>query len=366
MIRINKLTNKQANIKIKNSYIRTMNLLRKLLFPFAILYGWITSARNFLFDVGFLKSRSFSIPVIAVGNLSVGGTGKTPQIEYLIRLLSDKYKIATLSRGYKRKSEGFVLADAKVTSEILGDEPYQFFQKFPQIQVAVDANRVNGIEQLLSESNKPEVILLDDAFQHRKVKAGFYIMLTAYDDLFCDDFMLPTGNLREVRSGVNRANMIVVTKCPGNIVSEKMNEIRKKIEDYLKVDIPIFFSYIDYDDCVYSENEKISVTDFQVVDKLVVSGIAKPEPFFAYLQAVKKSTMVFPDHHNFSENDIKTILDTANERKIVTTEKDFVRLKGKLPVDQLYYLPIKSSFVTSSDEFNKKILEYVGASTRNS
>lgn len=366
MIRINKLTNKQANIKIKNSYIRTMNLLRKLLFPFAILYGWITSIRNFLFDVGFLKSSFFTIPVIAVGNLSVGGTGKTPQIEYLIRLLSDKYKIATLSRGYKRKSEGYVLASAKVTSEILGDEPYQFFQKFPQIQVAVDANRVNGIEQLLSINEKPEIILLDDAFQHRKVKAGFYIMLTAYDDLFYNDFMLPTGNLREVRSGANRADIIVVTKCPGNIASEKMDEIRKKIEGYLKVSKPIFFSYINYDDCLYSENEKISITEFQFVDKLVVSGIAKPEPFFAYLQAAKKSTMVFPDHHNFSENDIKMILGTANGRKIVTTEKDFVRLKGKLPVDQLYYLPIKSSFVTSSNEFDKKILEYVGASTRNS
>lgn len=343
-----------------------MNLLRKLLFPFAILYGWITSIRNFLFDVGFLKSCSFSIPVIAVGNLSVGGTGKTPQIEYLVRLLSDKYKIATLSRGYKRKSEGFVLADTTVTSEILGDEPYQFFQKFPKIQVAVDANRVNGIEQLLSEANKPEVILLDDAFQHRKVKAGFYIMLTAYDDLFYNDFMLPTGNLREVRSGVNRADVIVVTKCPANISSEKMEEIRKRVESYLQVNKPVFFSYIDYDDCVYSEKEKINVTELQVVDKLVVSGIAKPEPFFAYLQAAKKSTIVFPDHHNFSESDIKMILETANGRKIVTTEKDFVRLKGKLPVDQLYYLPIKSSFVTSSNEFDKKILEYVGASPGNS
>lgn len=366
MFRINKLTNKQTNIKIKNGYIRIMNLLRKLLFPFAILYGWITSIRNFLFDVGILKSSSFSIPVIAVGNLSVGGTGKTPQIEYLIRLLSDKYKIATLSRGYKRKSEGFVLADRNVTSEILGDEPYQFYQKFPEIKVAVDANRVNGIEQLLSQKEKPEVVLLDDAFQHRKVKAGFYIMLTAYDDLFYNDFMLPTGNLREIRSGANRADIIVVTKCPSSISFDKQEEVKIRISSYLKKNIPVFFSYIDYDDCVYSENEKISLGEFHVVDKLVVSGIAKPEPFFAYLQAAKKSTMVFPDHHNFSENDIKTILETANGRKIVTTEKDFVRLKGKLPVDQLFYLPIKSSFVTSSNEFDKKILEYVGASTRNS
>ncbi|SHI69436.1 tetraacyldisaccharide 4'-kinase [Flavobacterium terrae] len=343
-----------------------MNLLRKILFPFAILYGWITSIRNFLFDTGILKSQAFSLPVIAVGNLSVGGTGKTPQIEYLIRLLSDKYNVATLSRGYKRKSKGFVLGDSNATSEILGDEPFQFFQKFPQIKVAVDANRVNGIEQLLSQSQKPDIILLDDAFQHRKVRAGFYIMLTAFDDLFYKDFMLPTGNLREVRSGVNRADVIVVTKCPTNISSDKQEEIKSKIRSYLEKDIPVFFSYIDYEEYVYSENEKISLKEFQVVDKIVVSGIAKPEPFFAYLQAVKKSAMVFPDHHNFYEKDIKEILETANGRKIVTTEKDFVRLKGKLPISQLYYLPIKSSFVTSSNEFDKKILEYVGASTRNS
>src|SRR6187431_853918 len=161
-------------------YFRKMNLLRKILFPFAVLYGFITGIRNFLFDKGILKSYSFNLPVIAVGNLSVGGTGKTPQIEYLIRLLSEKYKVATLSRGYKRQSEGFVLASPTSDALQLGDEPFQFYQKFQNIQVAVDANRKNGIEQLLSQSNPPNVILLDDAFQHRKVKAGFYILLTAY------------------------------------------------------------------------------------------------------------------------------------------------------------------------------------------
>lgn len=342
-----------------------MNLLRKLLFPFAVLYGFITGIRNLLYDMGISKSYSFEIPVIAVGNLSVGGTGKTPQIEYLIRLLSDNYKIATLSRGYKRKSEGFVLANENTNAEILGDEPYQFFQKFTEIQVAVDANRKNGIEQLLSQNEKPEIILLDDAFQHRKAKAGFYIVLTSYDDLFYNDFILPTGNLRESRKGANRADIIIVTKCPPNISAKEQESIKQKIRYYLNENQPIFFSYIAYDDHFYSEKEQIKIDNFQFVDKLVVAGIAKPEPFFAYLQAVKKSTMVFPDHHHFTEKDIQTILETANGRKIVTTEKDFVRLKGKLPIDQLYYLPIKSSFVTSSNEFDKKILEYVGASTGN-
>src|SRR6478752_1663867 len=206
-----------------------MNLLRKILFPFAVLYGFITSIRNFLYDNNLLKSYSFDLPIIAVGNLSVGGTGKTPQIEYLIRLLSSKYKVATLSRGYKRKSEGFVLADETSNAEILGDEPFQFFQKFKNIQVAVDANRKNGIEQLLSQPEKPEVILLDDAYQHRKVKAGFYIMLTAYGDLYADDFMLPTGNLREYRSGANRANLIVVTKCPPNLSISEQENIKNKL-----------------------------------------------------------------------------------------------------------------------------------------
>ena len=342
-----------------------MNLLRKLLFPFAVLYGFITGIRNFFYNQGIFKSYSFPTPVIAVGNLSVGGTGKTPQIEYLIQLLSPRYKIATLSRGYKRKSDGFVLADENTNAEILGDEPFQFHLKFPNIQVAVDANRKNGIEQLLSQDIKPEIILLDDAFQHRKVKAGYYIVLTSFDDLFYNDFMLPTGNLRENRSGINRADTIIVTKCPSNISVEDQQTIRKKIQNYLKEDKPILFSYIEYDNHLYSEKEQIDLNNFQVVDKLVVAGIAKPEPFFAYLQAVKKSTMVFPDHHHFTEKDIQTILETANGRKIVTTEKDFVRLKGKLPIDQLYYLPIKSSFVTSSNEFDKKILEYVGTSTGN-
>jgi tetraacyldisaccharide 4'-kinase len=342
-----------------------MNLLRKILFPFSIIYGLITAIRNVLYDKGIFSSYAFDVPVIAVGNLSVGGTGKTPQIEYLIRLLSQNYKIATLSRGYKRKSEGFVLADGNATAEILGDEPYQFFQKFPEIQVAVDANRKNGIQQLLSLSNKPAVILLDDAFQHRKVKAGFYIMLSSYDDLFFNDFILPTGNLRESRSGVNRADMIIITKCPRNISEIAQDKIKKKVSVYLQKEVPVFFSFIEYDEMLFSENEKIKLSTLNLVNNLVVAGIAKPEPFFAYLQAGQKRTMVFPDHHNFNENDIKLILEKAGRDKIITTEKDYVRLKGKLPTAQLFYLPIKSSFVKDKDEFDKKILDYVGASTRN-
>lgn len=344
-----------------------MNLLRKILFPFAILYGLITAIRNFLFDKGILKSYSFDLPVIAVGNLSVGGTGKTPQIEYLIRLLSDNYKVATLSRGYKRKSEGFVLADANVNAEILGDEPFQFFQKFPNIQVAVDANRKNGIEQLLSKNPKPELILLDDAYQHRKVKAGFYILLTAYADIYADDFMLPTGNLRESRSGAQRANIVVVTKCPPNLSTAEQLSIKNKLK--LAENQELYFSCIAYDDCIYSENSKIEINEIRDENKLLLAGIAKPEPFFSYLKNPNDVCLTYPDHHHFSENDIQEIVIKAQDSIIITTEKDYVRLKGSLPDGQLFYLPIQSSFLsspeTSGDQFDKTIKKYVGASTRN-
>jgi tetraacyldisaccharide 4'-kinase len=340
-----------------------MNLLRKILFPFAILYGFITSIRNFLFDKGILKSYSFDIPIIAVGNLSVGGTGKTPQIEYLIRLLSPKYKVATLSRGYKRKSEGFVLADSTSNAEILGDEPFQFYKKFKNIQVAVDADRKNGIEQLLSQSIKPEVILLDDAFQHRKVKVGFYILLTSYGDLYSDDFMLPTGNLRESRNGAKRANLVVVTKCPANLSLDEQNKIAAKLK--LESNQELYFSFIDYDEFIYSEGKTMKVSEIRNVNKLLLAGIAKPNPFFAYLQDENDEKLVFPDHHHFTENDINDIKNKSQNKIIITTEKDFVRLKGSIPSEQLFYLPIRSSFLSASDNFNKTITNYVGTSTRN-
>jgi tetraacyldisaccharide 4'-kinase len=334
-----------------------MKLLRKILFPFAILYGFITTIRNLLFDKGILKSTSFDIPVIAVGNLSVGGTGKTPQIEYLIRLLSVQYKVATLSRGYKRKSEGFVLASSTSNAEILGDEPFQFYQKFPDIQVAVDADRTNGITQLLSQNKKPQVVLLDDAYQHRKVKAGFYILLSSYDDLYADDFMLPTGNLRESRSGANRANIVIVTKCPKDLSEIKQEEIRLKLK--VSCSQQIYFTFIDYDDAIYGKDEKIAVNTIKKESKLLLAGIAKPTPFFEYLKSENDECLTFPDHHNFSDSDLEAIQKKAQNKKIITTEKDYVRLKDVEVLSQLYYLPIKSTFIKHQQNFDATILEYV-------
>lgn len=337
-----------------------MILLRKILFPLAFLYWLITYIRNWLYDKGIFKSSSFDIPIIAVGNLSVGGTGKTPQIEYLIRLLSDNYKVAVLSRGYKRSTEGFISADENATASSIGDEPFQFYSKFPTIQVAVDANRKNGIENLLQLSNKPDVILLDDAFQHRKVKAGFYILLTAYDDLFCDDYILPFGNLREPSSGKKRADMIIVTKCPNDLSEIAQLKIREK----LNVKQQVFFTTIQYDDYVFGNDSQLLVSEIQSESKVLVAGIAKPKLFFDFLKSEKDDTLVFPDHHHFSKQDCEQILAKANGRKIITTEKDFVRLNGLLPERQLLYLPIKSAFLNTN--IDKTIHDYVGKSSRNS
>ena len=346
-----------------------MNLLRKLLFPFAILYDFITSLRNFLYDNNILKSNSYNIPVIAVGNLNVGGTGKTPQIEYLIRLLASNYKVATLSRGYKRKSKGFILANANTNAEILGDEPFQYFKKFSNIQVAVDADRKNGIDRLLTQTLKPDVILLDDAYQHRSVKAGFYILLTAYDDLFSDDYLLPTGNLRENRCGANRANVIIVTKCPPSIAKSKQEEIKMKLQYFLKQNnklVEIFFSHVIYDDKVYNDNESFAVDEVRLTPKILLAGIANPKPFFDYLRSDNDQIMMFEDHHNFSESEIRSIKNKASEKIIITTEKDFVRLNSKIFKKQLFYLPIKSQLMVNQKTFDQIILNYVGTCTRNS
>lgn len=323
-----------------------MNLVRKILFPMSIIYWLVTFIRNWLYDKGVFKSTSFDVPVIAVGNLSVGGTGKTPQIEYLIDLLADTYKVAVLSRGYKRKSKGFVLADEQATVESIGDEPFQFFTKFKdKCLVAVDADRRNGINNLLKLATKPQVILLDDAFQHRKVKADVYILLTAYNELFCDDFILPFGNLREPSLGKKRADIVVVTKCPTDLDGLQ----QQNVIDKLQVKCPVYFSSIVYDDFVYNDTLKMDVEVIKKESKLLVAGIANPTAFFDYLQDKNDQLLTYPDHYFFTKNDCIKIVEKSTSKKIVTTEKDFVRLNGLLPQNQLFYLPIKLKILKKSD-----------------
>ena len=333
-----------------------MKIMRILLFPIAILYGLIVGLRNFLFNVNFLKSFEFDIPIICVGNLNVGGTGKSPQIEYLIRLLSNNYNVATLSRGYKRESKGFLLANADSNAKILGDEPFQFYSKFKKILVSVDAVRKNGIENLLSLPQKPDVILLDDAFQHRKVKAGFYILLTSYNDLYCDDFILLTGNLRESRSGSQRANLIIVTKCPKNLSEIEQEKIRKKLNISSNQDL--FFSFIDYDEQIYSELNTLNISEIINQEKVLLAGIANPKPFFEFLKLSNDTVLEYPDHYNFNKNDIEKIRNLSENKKIITTEKDYVRLKSE-NIKNLYYLPIKSSFLNQSKQFDDLILNFI-------
>ncbi|AXG70007.1 tetraacyldisaccharide 4'-kinase [Kordia sp. SMS9] len=331
-----------------------MRRLRLLLFPFSVLYGAIVFVRNWLFDKGYLKSTSYSFPVICVGNLSVGGTGKSPMIEYLIRLLKDEYKVATLSRGYKRKTTGFLLADEHTTASDIGDEPLQFYHKFKNdIQVAVEAKRTVGIETLRNLSISLEVILLDDAFQHRKVNAGFNILLTPFYDLYANDFMLPAGNLREPISGAKRADVIIVTKCPTEVSAAERTRIVKKLRP--KAQQKVFFTTIAYSESIYSESEELLLSSLKASEFVLITGIANPKPLLQHLndQQLQYTHLEYADHYHFSESDIQTIKQKVGDKRMLTTEKDFMRLKGRL--DKLYYLPIEVAFLAGEAEFQGKV-----------
>ncbi|MDB4036712.1 tetraacyldisaccharide 4'-kinase [Polaribacter sp.] len=332
-----------------------MKVLRFILFPFAILYDFVTRIRNFFFNTGIFHQTSFKTPVIVVGNLSVGGTGKTPQIEYLIRLLKNNFKTAVLSRGYKRETKGFVLLNKNHLAIDVGDEPLQYFQKFKNIDVAVCVNRVKGITNLI-KSNTPEVILLDDAFQHRKVKGSFYILLTKFDNLFMDDFLLPMGRLRERREGAKRADVILVTKCPDDLTEESQKLIKQKL---LKFNKEVFFTSIFYAESVLGATEMLT-SELKNFEVLLITGIANPAPLLNYLKSlnVKFQHLKYADHHYFSDKEIEEVknkFDTIQSSKIIlTTEKDYVRLVDK--IKNLSYLPIETSFLNNDDKvFNSLI-----------
>lgn len=347
-----------------------MNKFRKILYPFALLYGEIVALRNKAFDKGILTATKFSIPTIVVGNLNVGGTGKSPQIEYLIRLLQKDYKIAVLSRGYKRKSVGFQLADKNSTAELIGDEPMQFFKKFDDIIVAVDSDRVNGINKLKKINNSPEVILLDDAFQHRKVDAGFNILLTAYHNLYADDMMLPAGDLREKSIGANRAQIIIVSKCPEVLSETEQFKIAQKLKPNL--DQTVFFSKIAYHDTVFNKKNQIPVSELNNYEVLLVTGIANAKPLTDFLEdrKIQFRHLKYADHYNFTTTDkesIKVEFDKiiSDKKIILTTEKDYVRSFSNFN-NYIYYLSIQTEFIDNEVDFNKLILNYVQQNTRDS
>lgn len=316
-----------------------MKLIRYLLFPVVPFYFLVTWLRNKFYDWKIFKPTEYDIATICVGNLSVGGTGKTPMIEYLIRLLNREFKIATLSRGYKRSTDGFVIADKTATASSIGDEPFQFYNKFQNVIVSVDADRRNGISNLIALRNPPQIILLDDAFQHRKVKAKFNILLTSYSDLYVKDIPLPTGNLREPKSGAKRADIIVVTKCPKTISESDKLRIIKSInpESYQHV----FFSWIEYSQLIKNSFSEEPLEYLADKNFTLVTGIANSIPLVDYLHSENFNFehLNFGDHHYFTSNEIH---DLKEKKFILTTEKDFMRLNPHFEEsNDIFYLPIE-------------------------
>ncbi len=331
-----------------------MKMLRKLLFPMVPIYYLATYFRNRLYDFKILSSKSYSVPIICVGNLSVGGTGKTPMIEYLIRLLNAK-RIATLSRGYKRHTKGFLLAQEDTKVHDIGDEPYQFKQKFKEVLIAVDENRQRGIERLMQLDPSPEIILLDDALQHRRVRAHLNILLTAYNHLYADDCLLPSGDLRESKSGAKRADIVVVTKCPENLSDVEKYQIKErlKIADFQKV----FFSHIVYDDFVWNGLKQIPLSDLRECPFTLVTGIANAKPLVDFLEQkeLQFEHLNFKDHHEFSETELQQL---QKNGFIITTEKDFVRLNGKIDSSSLFFLPIRMA-LDDAEAFNDEVMTFI-------
>ncbi|TCO08281.1 tetraacyldisaccharide 4'-kinase [Natronoflexus pectinivorans] len=354
-----------------------MMFLRKLLLPFTWLYAFIMHARNFMFDKGILSSQSYNVPVISIGNITVGGTGKTPLAEHVIRLLLPHHSCAMLSRGYGRKTRGVFLADAASDYKTIGDEPMQMHRKFKELTVVVAEKRQAGMELLLSKSSSPNVVVLDDAYQHRYVKPGFSILVTDYHRPMWKDFCFPAGNLREPLSGIKRANLIVVNKVPGNLSLVEADAIRKKLR---KCDSQqMFFTTVVYKNPAPLLKNNAQDKSFQEIlsekntPLVAMAGIGNPEPFFKMARefGVPVSTIRFPDHHDFSENDIRKI-DEEGKRigfpnpMILTTEKDAIRLDSNKHVSEqmksrIWYIPIELEFLFGEQViFDKKIKDYVG------
>ncbi len=351
-----------------NLFYYLFSVVRIFLYPFALIYGALVWLRNRLYDSGFFTSIQFSVPVITVGNLSTGGTGKTPHIEYLVRLLQYQYRVATMSRGYKRHTQGFLLANAASNALRIGDEPMQYHLKFPELVVCVAEERMTGIPTLLQKRPDVDVILLDDAFQHRSVKAGFSILVTDYSAPFYKDFVLPFGSLREGRKAYQRASVIIVSKCPLGITLVEAKAIEANINP-----LPtqkVFFTGIDYGmPYNFATNEIIDVTGKNII---LVCGIAKPAPMVDFLKqhAADIHTLTYKDHHYFVSADLEEIKAAytnwgVENKMIVTTEKDAARLQlhqAKLTDMGLdiVVLPITVSVLLGQGpDFDASVLQYI-------
>ena len=351
-----------------------MTITQIILYPFTLIYKWITDFRNYLYDIDYKKSFLFDTKVINVGNITVGGTGKTPHVEYLIRFLKEDYKIATLSRGYGRKSKGFILADEKANASMIGDEPMQFYQKFAsEITVTVGEERIEAIPKILYERPETQVILLDDAYQHRAVIPDFNILLTDYSRLFYKDFPFPSGRLRESRKGAKRADAVIVSKCPVDLAENEKKEIISSINQYTKEGTPIYFTSIKYGEIIPVQKTDNPIKLDKNISVLLFSGIAKAQNLENYVSGKTdlKEHLTFSDHHFYTIKELGNIKLNfekimATSKIILTTEKDAVKIKeGELfsvleglPV---YYLPIEIYFQEEEGEesFRGKIMQTI-------
>jgi tetraacyldisaccharide 4'-kinase len=348
-----------------------LSIRKIVLFPFAIIYGFLTAFRNFLFDFKILKSHTVNLHTICVGNLSVGGTGKTPHVEYLINLLKSECKIAILSRGYKRKTSGFVLATETSIASDIGDEPLQYKTKNPDLIVAVDGNRVNGIKKLQELSESPKLVILDDAFQHRALKCELNIIVSEYSNLYLNDMLMPAGMLRESKKGITRADIIIVSKTPDNTTPIDIRNLLKDIKPLAHQSL--FFSWVKYGELYGFQNqtETISTLDDLFRYRIVLfTGIGNPTPMLTYLKEYASDVkhIQYHDHHTFTLQNIADIRDALDSfeggnKIIITTEKDAMRLKGTDLEDitntlPLYVLPIEIDFKDKTEEFNQTILNY--------
>jgi tetraacyldisaccharide 4'-kinase len=348
-----------------------------LLFPFSIIYGSIIFMRNKFYDWGIFKTTEFSFPIISVGNLAMGGVGKTPHVEYLVNLLKSDFNIATLSRGYKRDTSGFYLADNNSTANELGDEPLQFKNKFKDIPVAVDEKRVNGINKLKENHPHTNVILLDDAYQHRAVTPGINILVTDFSNLYINDTIVPSGRLREWAKGSKRADIIIVSKTSNVLSPIDKRRIRDSLnaQPYQK----IYFSYIKYGDITPFTNAAKNFTEIKKnFSILLLTGIAKAGLLFYKLhnEFSLVEHLKFSDHHKFTETDTVNIKERfknlyGNNKLIITTEKDIMRLSLPIILNQLqdipiFYIPIEICFHgNDKEDFEEQILKYVTANSRN-
>ena len=352
--------------------------INEWLLPLSWLYGLGVRFRNFLFDVGILKSQDYKVPIISVGNITVGGTGKTPHVEYLAKLLKDQFKVAVLSRGYKRKSHGYVLADKDTPMRQIGDEPYQMRQKFPGITVAVDKNRRRGIARL-TEDDTIDVILLDDAFQHRYVKPGINILLVDYHRLIIYDKLLPAGRLREPLPGKNRADIVIVTKCPKELKPMEYRVITRAMNLYAYQ--TLYFSTLEYGELrpVFPQvRSSLTLSQLSSYNVLLLTGIASPRQLSEDLKPLVKSItpMAFADHHHFTQKDLLRLSATfeamPSPKVIITTEKDATRLNAAEELgDELrkafYVIPVNIKFMLEQEDlFNQNIIGYVRKNSRNS